>query len=242
MTERWPAHDADPASQPRPLHGWACAELLAVQRATGDVILEVDASEEHTGGQHLLVCRCGERTLRPMSARTEMRSAPMTTPESAAIDEARLVLDARHETRGRYRDDAVCRIRIFARGENTPVVIASEVPENTNVSVTNFAEVLAAEVIARHMPQRFEHAEPIIWLEHYPPLPEHRQQKFPFDRVTFDSWTPRVTAIGGIQRISLGEPQWAPLTAEQLASLLGSNTARSLIAEGTSRSTDTHDR
>ena len=144
--------------------------------------------------------------------------------------EARLVLDYHHETRGLWRDGAVFRVRIFSRGDLPPVVIASELPENTNVSVTNFAEVLAAEVLAQHLPERFEHDEPCVWLEHYP---EHhgRRERFEVDRVTFNSWTPRVRYVGGIERISLGEPEWRPLTPTQLTELLGHETARAAVEE-----------
>jgi hypothetical protein len=155
----------------------------------------------------------------------------MREREPRASAEARLVLDYHHETRGLWRDGAVFRIRIFSRGELPPVVIASELPENTNVSVTNFAEVLAAEVISRHLPQRFEHDDPVVWLEHYPPGPKQRREKFEFDRVTFASWTPRVTSVGGLRRVSLGAPTWHPLRRAQLAALLGEQTARSISGE-----------
>lgn len=153
----------------------------------------------------------------------------MREREPAAPAEARLVLDCRHETRGLWRDGAIFRIRIFSRGDLTPLVIASELPENRNVSVTNFAEILAAEVIAQHLPQRFEYDEPVVWLEHYPPVPGGRRERFPFDRVTFASWMPRVRDVGGIRRISLGAPDWQPMTPEELARLLGMQTAQSLI-------------
>ena len=70
--------------------------------------------------------------------------------------------------------------------------------------------MLATEVSARHLPERFEHDDPVVWLEQYPPTPEHKREKFEFDRVTFDSWTPRAKYVGGIQRVSLGEPGWRP--------------------------------
>jgi hypothetical protein len=154
----------------------------------------------------------------------------MREQEAMPPAEARLVLDYRHETRGLWRDGAIFRVRIFSRGDLPPVVIASELPENTNISVTNFAEVLAAEVLAQHLPQRIDYDEPAVWLEHYP---EHRRrrEKFEFDRVTFDSWTPRVRYVGGVQRISLGEPEWKPMTPEQLAELLGPQTASAAIEE-----------
>lgn len=155
----------------------------------------------------------------------------MKERESPLPLEARLVLDYRHETRGLWRDGAVFRIRIFSRGTQPPIIIATEVPENTNVSVTNFAEILAAEVIAEHLPQRFEEDEPAVWLEHYPLRPERQRDKFEFDQVTFDSWTPRAKYLGGIQRVSLGEPSWRPMRLERLAALVGPETAHALAEE-----------
>ncbi len=67
-------------------------------------------------------------------------------------------------------------------------------------------------------------------LPDYPPMPGRSRRTFEFDRVTFASWTPRVTDVGGIQRVSLGAPDWAPMTPDDLAQLLGGETARSLMA------------
>jgi hypothetical protein len=45
-----------------------------------------------------------------------------------------------------------CRIRIFLPEEeqDAPVVICSELPNNPGGSITNFAEVIAAEMIRSH--------------------------------------------------------------------------------------------
>ena len=55
-----------------------------------------------------------------------------------------LTHDYRYPYRGYHTDGGVCRVRIFV-GEGkeagqVPVVIVSELPENTNTSVTNMAE------------------------------------------------------------------------------------------------------
>ena len=104
-----------------------------------------------------------------------------------------------------------------------PVVIASELPTNKNTSVTNAAEYLAAEVIARYLPQRFEHERPVIWIEHYPPfeLGEKRGKSVEYSLVEFGSWTPRVRRVFGVDRIVLGEPEWRALSEEAVAELLG---------------------
>ena len=48
------------------------------------------------------------------------------------------------------------------------MIVCTELPDNPSTSVTNMAEILAAELIARHFPQRFDDAARVAWLEHYP--------------------------------------------------------------------------
>jgi hypothetical protein len=238
MPEREPSSNDEASEREprvrRPLRCWSCEELLALPGPRGGWLLEADAQLRDEDGRDLIVCGCGARSLLPDATSDvagEQRVGSGEPSETMTTPEARLVLDYHHETRGLWRDGAVFRVRVFSRGDEAPVVIASELLENTNISVTNFAEVLAAEVIAQHLPERFEHEDPAVWLEHYPPLPGVEPEKFPFDRVTFSSWRPRIRDIGGVTRLSLGEPAWQALSARQLATLLGHETARALIAE-----------
>jgi hypothetical protein len=55
------------------------------------------------------------------------------------------------------------RIRIYAgSSEGVPVVIATELPDNPGMSITNAAERIAGEVISFHrLPA------PLVWIEHY---------------------------------------------------------------------------
>ncbi len=88
-------------------------------------------------------------------------------------------------------------------------------------------EYLAAEVIARHFPHRFEYPEPVVWIEHYPPPApgvyglRRAKGKPDFDRVTFSSWSPRRVFERGTERVKLGEPSWSPLSANELTALIG---------------------
>jgi hypothetical protein len=116
----------------------------------------------------------------------------------------------------------VCRIRTY----EGPVVIASELPENDNTSVTNMAEYLAAEVLTRFFRERLEEDEPVIWIEHYPPFRHgDRAGKPEFSRVRFSTWSPRIETklpAGGIrQRTKLGEPEWDYLPPEEVERLIG---------------------
>jgi hypothetical protein len=85
-----------------------------------------------------------------------------------------LQLDSKHVYRGYSAPGAVCRIRIFDGVGGIPVVIASELDENNNTSITNLAEYVAAEVLLEYLSQRIGQDEPFIWIEHYSgePLPK----------------------------------------------------------------------
>ena len=52
--------------------------------------------------------------------------------------------------RGYWSDGGRCRIRIYREEGRAAVVVCSQLPDNTNTSVTNMAEYLAAEVIEDH--------------------------------------------------------------------------------------------
>lgn len=123
----------------------------------------------------------------------------------------------------------VCRVRLFHRGNETPVLVLSELPDNPSTSITNMAEVLVAEAVRHFCPERFEWAEPAIVLEHYP---EERDKwgrlgrRATWDRVSFGSWSPRKIWLGGRERVSLGEPQWRPLPVAEVAALIGEDEAQ----------------
>ncbi len=98
---------------------------------------------------------------------------------------------------GNWGRDGVCRIRIFAAPDEVPVVVATELEDNTGPSITNFCEYIAAEVIARHFPERFEAEIPLIWVEEYPRTPEQRSRGMPaFSQAEFSSFTPRMERLG----------------------------------------------
>jgi hypothetical protein len=72
-----------------------------------------------------------------------------------------------------------CHIRVFLREEepDAPVVICTELPNNSGMSITNAAEQIAAEVIMGHrLPT------PLVWIEHY----EDGAGGMLEDRATFD--------------------------------------------------------
>ena len=106
-----------------------------------------------------------------------------------------------HAYRGIWRDGGRCRIEIYAPDRDEagrpPVIVASELPANDNTSITNLAEVIAAEVIARHFPHLLDQPatdeQPVLWVEHYP---KERTFGGEYDLVTFTPW--RITdSVGG---------------------------------------------
>jgi hypothetical protein len=92
------------------------------------------------------------------------------------------------------------------------VVICSQPPDNSNTSVTNMAEYLAAEVIEQHSVPT-----PLIWIEHYP---EHEGEIGEYSLVGFSSWERRKVCLGGVWRYQIGSPWWSPLRFEEVDLLL----------------------
>jgi hypothetical protein len=122
--------------------------------------------------------------------------------------------------------EARVRVRFIERSEGPPILLLTEPHENESTSLTNLIEVLAAELIAKHCPARFETLgePPAIVIEHYPPDPNRPagpRNAGQYDLVTFASWTPRPARSGSQHRTSLGEPSWRHLSAAEVRALIG---------------------
>jgi hypothetical protein len=99
-----------------------------------------------------------------------------------------------------------------------------EHPANPSTSVATMVELLAAELIQRHVPQRFDYEPPAILLEHYPRErhPSGRTARQPtWDRLSFHSWAPRRVWLGGQERLAFGEPARRSVPEHEVAALLG---------------------
>jgi hypothetical protein len=104
-----------------------------------------------------------------------------------------------HRYRGYWSDGGRCRIRIYHEDGHAPVVICTQLPDNDNISVTNMAEYLAAEVIEEHsLPT------PLSWIEHYP---EHEEEIGEYSLVTFSSWELVEVCLGGSWRLRTESPR-----------------------------------
>ena len=129
------------------------------------------------------------------------------TAQADALDAVGLQadVDERHIYWGYWSPGAVCRVRIFYREGMNPVVVATELAENENTSITNLAENIAAEVADKHglLEGRFD--PPFLWVEHYPDrFPNHyfRDPLFAesFDLVTFKGYELQMVPHGASRR------------------------------------------
>lgn len=149
------------------------------------------------------------------------------TPRLLASSPSRLTHDFRR-TYGCWADGGTCRIRIFEGAGRPPVVVCSQIESAPGTSVCSVAEYLAAEVVGRYFPSRFDEPEPVVWLEHHPCCEDRRRRgaaRLDVARVTFASWKPTIIRDGRGWRAKLGHPTWTPLSAEDLPSLIGDPSA-----------------
>lgn len=125
---------------------------------------------------------------------------------------------------GTWATGGSCRIRIFTAPGCTPVVLCSQIQARPNWCISAVVEYLAASTVARFLPQRFDEAEPVIWLEHYPLDPARQRRgagQLDMARVTFSHWRPVMEQHGSQREVRIGEPAWQPLTPTDVAALLG---------------------
>lgn len=140
-----------------------------------------------------------------------MTIAPCAQPQTATPDR-----DVRHTYHGFWTPGALCRIRIYQRDRVLPVVIATQLPENENTSITNLVEQVAAEVMVRYLGCR-----PFVWVEHYPPRPYFGES---YHLVQFDDYVPRPQfSMGRAVSIKIGAPTWRRITRAAVADLIGGN-------------------
>ncbi|MFT4039143.1 MAG: hypothetical protein QM692_13235 [Thermomicrobiales bacterium] len=139
------------------------------------------------------------------------------------VEPATLTHDIRRHY-GCWAAGGSCRLRIFERGEDVPVILCSQLTVNGRLSISEAAEYLAAATVARYLPRRFDEAEPAIWLEHKPADP-HRQRRGggtpDIAQVRFASWRPVIGALAGRRHVRIGAPSWQALSIAEVEALLG---------------------
>lgn len=142
--------------------------------------------------------------------------------QEAAI-QPRLTLDTTHTYRGFFDDGAICRLRIFERDGHPPVVVLTELADNTNTSITNLIEHLIPEIVRDYLPHRAHESPTCIPLEHYGEILSSRRRKVgpTVAQVSFPSWRPSIVSLAGVQRLTYGDPSWAHLDETAVAELIG---------------------
>jgi len=133
-----------------------------------------------------------------------------------------LTSDYVYEFHGLWEPGGVCRIQVYESIGRVPIVIATELPENRNTSITNLVECLAAEILERHFPERVGQLTPMAWVEHYPERPQGAT-RLPedFALVTFARAIPKLDRAGNHWRKTLGTPAWKHLERDVVALMIG---------------------
>jgi hypothetical protein len=137
------------------------------------------------------------------------------------------LVETTHQYRGYHTDGGVCRIEVYVAEERPPLVVATELPENTNTSITNMAEYLAAEVMERYLTTNhlLGHQPPFLWVEHYERTAADLRMGLTesWSLVTFAHYRREQTrkyARPPGWRYRIGTPQWEPLPRERFAELV----------------------
>jgi hypothetical protein len=128
-----------------------------------------------------------------------------------------LASDYIHPYKDAGGNPAHCRIRIYLPEDmrDTPVVVCSELPNNPGGSITDSAEVIAAEVIrANELPT------PLVWIEHWPEESAYEQESFELVVFTNYEVTERAPYLGE-DRAWIGEPAWKSLDRAIVEVLVG---------------------
>ena len=132
------------------------------------------------------------------------------------------MIDTRHRFHGLHTTGGVCRIRVYRPAGFPPVVIATELPENTTTSITNMVEELAAEVLARYLEDRMGQERPFLWIEHYPgSVSGGVREADTYDLVTFPDYRPSQRLEAGRWRVRFDEPEWRRLSRDQVERMIG---------------------
>jgi hypothetical protein len=125
-----------------------------------------------------------------------------------------------------------CRMRIYHDGDELPVVVCTELPDNEGMSITNAAEQIAAEVLVDY-PDLFdpfspgiipgtEYDKPFVWIEHYTDGAKGTpSDPATFDLVEFAHYEPRDVLRAGQWAKEIGEPSWSALDRARVEALIG---------------------
>src|SRR5262249_40964310 len=99
--------------------------------------------------------------------------------------------DYLHAYRGLSSGVGLCRVCVYEEEGREPVVVVIALRSDPDLSISSVAPYLAAEVIARHFPDRLQNDLPVRWFEHYERSGWELKRLLPeFFQVEFSSYRP----------------------------------------------------
>ncbi|HEX5481678.1 MAG TPA: hypothetical protein VFZ08_03530 [Terriglobia bacterium] len=116
-----------------------------------------------------------------------------------------------HHYRGWNAGSGQCGLEIFEPRDGVPVIVLTELPWNTNTSVTNMIEILAAEVALEYLPDRRRSRPAFRVIEH---LYEWLTGEDLFELITFALPWPALKK--NLDRATLGAPRWRRLKRQEV--------------------------
>ena len=129
--------------------------------------------------------------------------------------------DYLHAYRGISNGVGRCRVCVYEEEGREPVVVVTALRSDPDVSISSVAPYLAAEVIARHFPDRLQNDLPVRWFEHYERSGWELKRLLPeFFQVEFSSYIPHADDVFGMKRLRIGTPQWTRIPREVIEDLI----------------------
>jgi hypothetical protein len=129
--------------------------------------------------------------------------------------------DYLHAYRGISGGAGRCRVCVYEEEGRDPVVVVTALRSDPEVSISSVAPYLAAEVIARHFPDRLQKDLLLRWFEHYERSQWELKRLLPeFFQVEFSSYRPYPSDDPDGSRLRIGRPQWTRVPRETIEDLI----------------------
>jgi hypothetical protein len=162
-----------------------------------------------------------------------MTIAPRSGKDERSV---RKTCDYEHRYEDLDNNPGICRIRVYDDGVRRPVVVVTDLPKNEGASVTNAAEVIAADLIREgvlsetHISQEIRTEaiqrgtlEPISNVAPFVFVEERIEPEREFSFLWFHSYKVTELIIGGRVRECIGQPDWQPTSREEVEALISAS-------------------
>ncbi len=115
---------------------------------------------------------------------------------------------------------ARCYLRVWTGRGQLPVVVATEMPDNEGTSITNAAELVAAQVWEQLLP---EAREGFVWIERYPAGRDRTGRVAPESALDGESLDLVTFALTGGHRLEMREDPhpWRRITRIDVEAMVG---------------------